>query len=156
MGSDFREEDAIASTSWATDSARPDPSALAAATATATFSRRKNRNANIRKRAVDDGEDDNVAETVAAGLQGGADEEDGEGPGASVVIRKAKQARGGDLAFSTRIERTADEIAAVVGVMYEGSMKIGSGRDSLATGMLETETQLDRDARRVPSSKIFS
>ena len=116
-----------------------DPSAACnavalAAAMSATFAKRKNRSANIRKRAAD---------------KTGNEEDAGEAEddaGASVV-RKAKQSRGEPLQFSTKNERSSIDHAALAGVIHEGSLAIGSGRDSHATAMLETETQVDRDAR---------
>lgn len=110
----------------------PKESAVEAATS-ATFVKRKNRSANIRKRAADDHANEDKA-----------DEDDNDG---SSVVRKAKLTRGEPLQFSTKDFRAGDSAAALAGVLHEGSMAIGSGRDSHATAMLETETQTDRDAR---------
>ena len=124
---------------------QPDPAAVET-TATATFARRKNRGANIRKRPAD-------GEAGEEGQQGqrGAHEEGGGGGGgpASAVVRTSRQVRGGEpLAFSTKAAMTAAG-AVTSGVMHEGTGVIGSGKDNLATGTLETETQMDRDARCV-------
>ena len=72
------------------------------------------------------------------------EEDEGEDKGdQSAVIRKAKQARGDPLTFTTKTDRTED----LSGVQYDSNQAIQGGRDSLATAMIETETQTDRDAR---------
>ena len=98
------------------------PPEAAAVLAAAAFPKRKNRG-NMRKKEADGGED--------------------EGQDESAVIRKAKQARGDPLTFTTKTDRTED----LSGVQYDSNQAIHGGRDSLATAMIETETQTDRDAR---------
>lgn len=112
---------------------QPSGVALAAATSAPTFAKRKNRS-NLRKRAADEtANEDEPAEE--------ADAEDAS------VVRKIKQSRGEPLQFSTRSERPAGDNASLAGVLHEGSMAIGTGRDNHATAMLETETHIDRDGR---------
>ena len=103
----------------------PEPSAVSAATA--AFPKRKNR-ANVRKKDTEEEE---------------ADEHDDK----SAVFKKAKQARGGPLSFTTKTDRAE----GLSGVAYAGSHALQSSTDTKATAMLETETQTDRDARLVQS-----
>ena len=104
----------------AATSIAPAPAAVQAATA--TFPKRKNR-ANLRKKD--------------------AEEEEEEQNDQSAVVKKAKQARGDSLMFTTKTDRAED----LSGVQYQANQAIQSGRDSLATAKLETETETDRDAR---------
>ncbi|GAX83907.1 hypothetical protein CEUSTIGMA_g11331.t1 [Chlamydomonas eustigma] len=98
-----------------------DTSAVQTTTVVATFAKRKNRgNQNTRKKADADEEDDNDQ---------------------TAVVKKAKQIRPNT--FTTKTERTED----LSGVQYDSNKSIQAGRDTLATAMLETETELDRDAR---------
>jgi len=105
-----------------TSSICPEPSAVSAATA--AFPKRKNR-ANMRKKDTEEGEDQFEDQ--------------------SNVVRKAKQARGDPLSFTTRTDRAED----LSGVQYQGSHTLQAGADTKATAMLETETETDRDARSV-------
>jgi hypothetical protein len=91
---------------------------------------RKNRG-NIRKRDTTD----SAAPAAAAAAAG--EEED-----TTTVVRKAKQARGDPLAFSTKQDRKQD-----LAVTYAGTAEALAAKDESATRHLETETQFDRDAR---------
>lgn len=103
-----------------------DPGAATSALAGGLF-RRKKASANLRKRRD------------AEGDAAGSDDDDGSG-----VVRKTKQAKGGDgrLAFTTAKAEQAPLL-----VEYEGSKALQEGRDNLAFRSLETETEYDRDAR---------
>lgn len=114
-------------------SAGPSSATVAAASASAGLFRKKKGGANIRKRGGPE-----------AGQEGGgggrSDDEDGGGGG---VVRKAKQQKGdAPLAFTTKREDRPELL-----VQYDGSKALQEGRDSLATRVLETETEFDRDAR---------
>lgn len=85
---------------------------------------RKNRG-NMRKRDADS--------TVAAAP---ADED------TTTVVRKAKQARGEPLAFSTKQDKKQE-----LAVTYAGTAEAIAAKDESAFRHLETETQCDRDAR---------
>jgi hypothetical protein len=85
---------------------------------------RKNRG-NMRKRDADS--------IVAAAT---ADED------TTTVVRKAKQARGEPLAFSTKQDKKQE-----LAVTYAGTAEAIAAKDESATRHLETETQFDRDAR---------
>ncbi|KXZ53511.1 hypothetical protein GPECTOR_7g961 [Gonium pectorale] len=105
-------------------SAGPSSAAMAAAGGTAGLFRRKRGGANVRKRGGDNSDDD-----------------DGEGAGG--VVRKAKQQRGdAALAFTTAKADKPDLMVA-----FAGSKALQDGKDTLATRVLETETEYDRDAR---------
>ncbi len=61
------------------------------------------------------------------------------------MVRKAKQQKGdAPLAFTTKREDKPELL-----VQYDGSKALQEARDSLATRVLETETEFDRDARCV-------
>jgi len=92
------------------------------------FKQRKNRG-NLRKRAAADGD---------GGGGGGGSDDDNE----TAVVRKAKQAKGDPLAFSTKKEGK-DEVV----VHYASDKMLPVAGDSGATRILETETEFDRDAR---------
>jgi hypothetical protein len=103
------------------ESQEPEASAVQAVTSLATFSKRKSRgNQNIRKKTEEVEDEDNEQ---------------------SAVVKRAKQIRANT--FTTKTERTED----LSGVQYDSSRAIQTGKDRLATAMLETETALDRDAR---------
>lgn len=113
-----------------TAGAAPDAAAVQAAT-TATFVKRNRGNrGNIRKRGGDD-ED---------GAEKDAGEED-----PTQVVRKAKQQRGDPLAFSNKKEGADEEVH----VTFQSSKAIQSGKDESVFRTLETETEMDRDARSV-------
>lgn len=60
----------------------------------------------------------------------------------TTVVRKAKQARGDPLAFSTKQDKKQE-----LAVTYAGTAEALAAKDESATRHLETETQFDRDAR---------
>ncbi|KAG2429293.1 hypothetical protein HXX76_011061 [Chlamydomonas incerta] len=101
----------------------PNSAAVAAAAGSAGMFRRKKGSANIRKRG---------------GAEGSDDDEAGGG-----VVRKAKAAKSdAPLAFTTK----KDDKEALM-VEFAGSKALQDGKDTLATRVLETETEYDRDAR---------
>lgn len=104
----------------ASAAAQPNPEAVSNASASAGMFRKRQKGGNMRKRPDDD--------------------EDDEGEGG--VVRKQKQIKGDPLAFSTKREDKEG-----VGLSYEGSKAIQSGKDEMATRVSEIETQLDRDVR---------
>lgn len=91
-------------------------------------SRRRNRG-NIRRRPRDDEGDSDAAD------------EDTE------VVRKSKVQKAVPLAFSTK--QATDKSSAKL--MYEGSRSVQQASDQGATRTLQTETETDRDGRRVTS-----
>lgn len=100
---------------------------------------RKNRG-NLRKRdaataAAGGGVAAGAADTAAAAA--GNDDDD-----PTAVVRKAKQARGDPLVFSTKREGAQD-----LAVTFASTAEALAARDESATRYLETETQFDRDAR---------
>lgn len=88
---------------------------------------RKNRG-NMRKRDADN--------TEAAAAAAAADED------TTTVVRKAKQARGEPLAFSTKQDKKQD-----LAVTYASTAEALAAKDESATRHLESETQFDRDNR---------
>jgi RING finger protein 113A len=60
----------------------------------------------------------------------------------TAVVRKAKQARGEPLLFSTKRDGPGD-----VAVTYASTAEALSAKDTSATRALQTETEFDRDAR---------
>ncbi|GIL70458.1 hypothetical protein Vretimale_3609 [Volvox reticuliferus] len=116
----------------------PSSAAVASATSTEGLFRPKKGGANFRKRS---GGASTSAGTEAAGNPD-ADRDDQD-----VVVRKAKQLRvgaGGDakLQFTT-----AKEDKQELMVQYAGSKALQDNKDALASRVLETETEYDRDAR---------
>ncbi|KAG2437604.1 hypothetical protein HYH02_011244 [Chlamydomonas schloesseri] len=102
----------------------PSSAAVAAAAGSAGLFRRKKGGANIRKRG---------------GVEGGSDDDEAGGG----VVRKAKAAKSdAPLAFTTK----KDDKDALL-VEFAGSKALQDGKDTLATRVLETETEYDRDAR---------
>lgn len=112
---------------------QPEQEAAAAPPAAGvTMKQRKNRG-NIRKRDTTD----SATPAAAGGAAAAGEEED-----TTTVVRKAKQARGDPLAFSTKQDRKQD-----LAVTYAGTAEALAAKDESATRHLETETQFDRDAR---------
>lgn len=99
--------------------AEPNQEAVVTASATAGLFRKRQRGGNLRKKGDDDSDD-----------------------GGGGVVRKQRQVTGEPLAFSTKREDKED-----VGLKYEGSKAIQSGRDEMVTRANEIETALDHDAR---------
>ena len=128
-GGDAAASGAGAGDAAAASAAAPDAAAAAPAAAAPAFKQRKNRG-NIRKRGGGGGDE-------AAGGAGGDDDDD-----ETAVVRKAKQAKGEPLAFTTK----KDSKDAVV-VTYASDRALPVAGDGGATRILETETEFDRDAR---------
>jgi hypothetical protein len=117
----------------AADQAGQQPEAAAAAGAAAAgggggvaMKQRKNRG-NMRKRDAD---------STEAAAAAAADED------TTTVVRKAKQARGEPLAFSTKQDKKQD-----LAVTYASTAEALAAKDESATRHLESETQFDRDNR---------
>ena len=100
--------------------AEPNQEAVTNASATAGIFRKRQRGGNLRKRG---------------------DDEDSDSGGGGVV-RKQRQVTGEPLAFSTKRDTKED-----VGLKYEGSKAIQTGRDDMATRANEIETAQEHDAR---------
>jgi hypothetical protein len=108
--------------------AAPAPTAAAGGGGGVAMKQRKNRG-NMRKRDADSTE-------AAAAAAAAADED------TTTVVRKAKQARGEPLAFSTKQDKKQD-----LAVTYASTAEALAAKDESATRHLESETQFDRDNR---------
>ncbi len=109
--------------------AGPGPSSEAVAAATATFVKRNRNRANLRKRP-----------------------NEGEGSGdddKTQVEKKAKAGRSDALTFNSK-QQTDEQVH----VTYESTRAIQSGRDESVFKTLETETEVDRDARYVQRTQL--
>ncbi|GLC54966.1 hypothetical protein PLESTB_000925700 [Pleodorina starrii] len=120
----------------------PSAAALATAASTEGLFRPKKGGANFRKRggaaaglsAVD------TSASVAGTSTSTAADADAEEAGG--VVRKAKQLRAAPLQFTTAKDEKPELLVA-----YAGSKALQEGKDALASRVLETETEFDRDAR---------
>lgn len=125
----------------------PIPGAVSAALSGASgpvgFAKRRNRGvANIRKRAEDEEQQDGEGQDDEASVQ-----------------RRSKAQRGDPVAFSTK--RAVDGAQDGEGIKdirftYDSNRGIQQQHDARVTGMLETETATDRDARCACPSCAFN